>query len=136
MTPLTLGLIALIFTAFGVMTPEIFAHPHHQITVNQINDEIALETVTTTMIVPNNTDLKWATIKGTVSDPVDWYPVIIQLYKNDEPVRFAQIDLKGDNSYEYQFQIRDYVDNSILNIFDGRYTVKISAVVYHNPHMD
>ena len=116
--------------------PGVFAHPHHNVTITQLNDEIALETVVTTMTVPQNTDLQWATMKGSVSDPVDWYPIIIQFYKDNEPVRFAQVDLKGDNSYEYQFQIRSLDSGSVLDIFEGEYTVKVSAVVYHKDHIN
>ena len=118
----------------GLLIPGAYAHPHHEIMVTQINDQIALETVTTTMTIPDDQNLKWATMKGMVSDPVDWYPVIIQMYKGGEPIHFAQVDLSGDNSYEYQFQIRNSENGSILDVFDGQYTVKISAVVYHTPH--
>ena len=119
-----------------MIIPDSSAHPHQEITINQINDQIALETIVTTMTIPENTDLKWATMKGTVSDPVDWYPVTVQFYKENQPIHFAQVDLLGDNSYNYKFQIRNLDDGSMLNIFEGEYTVKISAVVYHNPHSD
>lgn len=118
----------------GLSLPGAYAHPHHGVSITQINDQIALETITAAVSIPEDQNLKWATMKGMVSDPVEWYPVIIQVYKASDPTRFAQVDLRGDNSYEYQFQIRNPGGGSHLDVSEGEYTVKISAVVYHTPH--
>jgi len=118
----------------GLSLPGAYAHPHHGISITQINDQIALEAITTTVSIPEDRNLKWATMKGMVSDPVGWYPVIVQVYKASDPIRFAQVDLRGDNSYEYQFQIRNSDGGSIPDVSEGEYAVKISAVVYHTPH--
>lgn len=101
-------------------------------TIIPLNEEISLQKVVTTMHIPVDNTFPWGAVKGSVSNPVERYPVIIQIFKGEDPVHFAQVDLKGDNSYEYKFRIRN-VDNQtgeIIKIFEGEYTVKIFKVIH------
>ena len=83
------------------------------------------------MSVPDDNKLPWGTVMGDASDVAERYPIIIQFYKGEDPVHFAQIDSKGDGSYEYKFRVRSLDSNSgeFVNIFQGDYTVKIYKVI-------
>ena len=101
------------------------------ITVSPINEEVSLEKTVTTMTIPQDNILPWGAVVGAPSDYVERYPVIIQFYKGVDPVHFAQVDVKGDGSYEYKFRVMDIDNNSgeIINVFEGQYTVKIFKVI-------
>ena len=121
---------------FASSAPYSFAETQETIPLGVEGDEsLSLEKTTTTMSVPKDNTLPWATVKGTVDDPAQGYPVIIQFFDQtsleDEPVHVAQVDLKGDDTYEYKFRIRDVDLNTGIatNIFEGDYTVKIFKVV-------
>ncbi len=103
----------------------------NNISVKPINEKVSLETTITTLTVPENNTLSWGTVYGTASDVVERYPVIIQFYKGDEPVHIAQIDTKGDGSYEYKFRVRnlDQSTGEFKDIFHGEYMVKIFKVM-------
>ena len=103
----------------------------NEITVTPINEKISLETTITTLTVPENNTLPWGTVYGSASDVSERYPVIIQFYKGDEAVHVAQIDTKGDGSYEYKFRVRnvDTQTGQFTDIFQGEYTVKIFKVI-------
>ena len=103
----------------------------NEISVSPINEKISLETTITTLTVPEDNTLPWGTVHGTASDVSERYPVIIQFYKGDEAVHIAQIDTKGDGSYEYKFRVRnmDQSTGEFTNIFHGEYTVKIFKVI-------
>jgi len=126
-------LIASIMTVFGIMmmAPGDVSAESGQITVTPINEEISLEKITTTMSVPHDNKLPWATVRGEASDYIERYPVIIQFYKGEDPVHFAQVDVKGDGSYEYKFRVRnlDSSTGEFVNVFEGDYTVKIFKVI-------
>lgn len=125
-------LIASVMTVFGIMAiPGNISAESNQITVTPINEEISLEKTITTMNVPEDNKLPWGTVVGDASDVVERYPVIIQFYKGEDPVHFAQVDTKGDGSYEYKFRVRNLDSNSgeFVNIFEGDYTVKIYKVI-------
>lgn len=83
------------------------------------------------MSVPQENKLPWGTVRGEGSDYVERYPVIIQFYKGEDPVHFAQVDVKGDGSYEYKFRVRnmDISTGEFVNVFEGDYTVKIYKVI-------
>ena len=118
-------------TVFGIMMiPNISAESNH-ITVTPINEKVSLEETVTTMYVPEDNKLPWGTVRGGADDVVERYPVIIQFYKGDDPVHFAQVDAKGDGSYEYKFRVRnvDAETGEAINIFEGQYTVKIFKVI-------
>jgi hypothetical protein len=103
----------------------------NEITVTPINEKISLETTITTLTVPENNTLPWGTVYGSASDVSERYPVIIQFYKGGEAVHIAQIDTKGDGSYEYKFRVRnvDTQTGQFTDIFQGEYTVKIFKVI-------
>ena len=67
----------------------------------------------------------------TASDVAERYPVIIQFYKEGEPVHIAQVDTKGDGSFEYKFRVTNLDQNTgeVTEIFHGEYTVKIFKVI-------
>ncbi|QLH04993.1 hypothetical protein C5F49_06430 [Nitrosopumilus oxyclinae] len=125
-------LIGTILTVLGVMMiPASSSAESNQITVTPINEEISLEKTITTMNVPEDNKLPWGTVRGDASDVAERYPVIIQFYKGEDPVHFAQVDTKGDGSYEYKFRVRSLDSNSgeFVNIFNGDYIVKIYKVI-------
>jgi hypothetical protein len=103
----------------------------NEISVTPINEKISLETTITTLTVPEDNTLPWGTVYGVASDVSERYPVIIQFYKGDEAIHMAQIDTKGDGSYEYKFRVRnlDQSTGEFTNIFHGEYTVKIFKVI-------
>jgi hypothetical protein len=133
---LNLFLIASIITVFGVMMIPggIFAETSESsVTVSPINEKLSLEKIVTTLIVPQDNKLPWGIVKGVPSDYVEGYPAIIQFYKNGEQIHVAQVDVKGDGSYEYKFRVRSIDNNTgeVTNIFEGQYTVKIFKVIHN-----
>ena len=125
-------LIASIMTVFGIMMiPGDISAESDQVTVTPINEKVSLEKTVTTMSVPEDNTLPWGTIRGGASDVAERYPIIIQFYKGEDPVHFAQVDAKGDGSYEYNFRVRnlDLNTNEFVNVFEGDYTVKIYKVI-------
>ena len=129
----SLFLMSSVMAVFAIMMiPEISAETNQNtVTVTPINAEISLQKTITTMSVPENNQLPWGFVTGSPSDYVERYPVIIQFYKGEDPVHFAQVDTKGDGSYEYKFRVRNLDSNTgeFVNIFEGDYTVKIFKVV-------
>ena len=128
-------LIASIMTVFGVMLiPGEISAETNQITVTPINDKVSLEETITTMNVPLDNKLPWGFVKGEASDVAERYPIIIQFYKGEDPVHFAQVDAKGDGSYEYKFRVGNMNSDTgeFVNIFEGEYTVKIFKVIPNN----
>lgn len=113
------------------MIPGNISAEPNQVTVTPINEKISLEKTITTMNVPQDNKLPWGTVRGHASDVAERYPVIIQFYKGEDPVHFAQVDTRGDGSYEYKFRVRSLDSNSgkFVNIFEGDYTVKIYKVI-------
>lgn len=97
---------------------------------NLMSENMTLKNKVAKVTIPDDPQLKWGFVKGDVENPVKWYPVIIQFFKEGKAVHFAQVNLSGGGSYEYKFQIRQ--DDSVRDIFDGTYTVKVYAVVYSN----
>ena len=106
--------------------------------VISIDGNIGIEKTTLTFSVPDDNNLPWAFVEGKIANPVLDYPVIIQIYDNDDQitgndvgaVHFAQADVSEDGTYEYKFRVKDIDGEKIVNIFEGDYTVKIFKVVY------
>ncbi len=99
----------------------------------------AIEKTTIQMNIPQGNTLPWAFVEGKVANHVADYPVIIQIYDNDDnqvsgnnvgAVHFAQTQLGPNGEYEYKFRVADNQDGQLVNIFEGDYTVKIFKVVY------
>jgi hypothetical protein len=101
-------------------------------TVTPLDSSTGLEKTMVPFSAPKNNKLPWGFVEGKIANPVEGYPVIIQIYKNSEAVHFAQADVNEDGTYEYKFRVRDVTDNKVTRIFDGDYTVKIFKVVYLN----
>ena len=108
----------------------VYAEPS-QTTVTKIDDEKSLEKTVTVMSVPEDNRLPWGSVYGKVNDPVQGYPVIIQFFKSieEDPIHVAQVNLKGDNSYEYKFRVLSIEGDSVTHFFEGDYQVKIFKVV-------
>jgi hypothetical protein len=133
-TKINLLIIASIMTVFVVMIApnDVIAETdQNNINVRPINDKMSLEVTTVTMSVPENNKLPWGKVWGTSSEVVERYPVIIQFYKENEAIHVAQVDTKGDGSYEYKFRARtvDHNTGESKDIFYGDYTVKIFKVI-------
>ena len=127
--------LAVMMSLVVFMSPsQIFAaESQNSVTISPINEELSLRKTVTSMNVPEDNTLSWGMVKGGASDYVERYPVIIQFYKEDAPVHVAQVDVKGDGSYEYKFRVRniDSTTGEAINIFEGQYTVKIFRVVHN-----
>ena len=135
-TKSSIFLIASIMTVFGIMMiPDDISAETHQniITVTPINEEISLQKTVITMNIPQDNELPWGIVIGGASDYVERYPVIIQFYKGEDPVHFAQVDVKGDGSYEYKYRVRNFDSDTgeFVNIFEVDYTVKIFRVIHN-----
>ncbi len=123
----SLVLMASIMTVFGIMMipADISAESNqNSITVTPINEEISLQETVTAMSIPEDNKLPWGAVVGAASDYVERYPVIIQMYKGEDPVHVSQVDVKGDGSYEYKFRVRSLDSNTgeFVNVFEGDYT--------------
>ncbi|HSF27700.1 MAG TPA: hypothetical protein VD699_05530 [Nitrosopumilaceae archaeon] len=97
------------------------------------DNSVVLQQKIIPMHIPEDNTLPWAFVEGKVINPAEGYPVIIQIYKDDEPVHFAQTDVREDGSYEYKFRARNVDGDRVINIFQGDYTVKIFKTVYVTP---
>ena len=136
-TKINLLLVASVITVLSIMiVPNAaIAEPNQNvINVTPINEKVSLETTITTLTVPENNTLPWGTVYGSPSDVAERYPVIIQFYKENEPIHIAQVDVKGDGSYEYKFRVTDVDHNTgeFTEIFSGKYIVKIFKVIPNN----
>ena len=133
-TKSSIFLIASIMTVFSIMMiPNGISAETNQnvITVTPINEKISLQETVTTMNIPQDNKLPWGVVKGSAFDYVEGFPVIIQIYKGEDPIHFSQVDVNGDGPYEYKFRIRnlDLNTGEVVNIFEGDYTVKIFRVI-------
>ncbi len=131
---LHLGLLAsLMFTLVILLYPND-AIAENTITITPINDEVSLKKTVIPMNIPKDNIFPWGVVRGQASEFAERYPVIIQIFKGEDPVHFAQVDLKGDGSFEYKFRIRDVDANTgeVTNIFEGQYTVNIFKVIPNN----
>jgi len=100
-------------------------------TITPITDEISLKKTVVPMNIPEDNIFPWGAVRGEASDIAERYPVIIQIFKGEDPVHFAQVDVKGDGSFEYKFRIRNVDANTgeVTNYFEGQYTVNIFRVI-------
>ena len=120
---------------------ESFAYPTEII---PISDSIGIEKSILQMNISKDNQLPWGFVEGTIQNHVSDYPVIIQIFDNDEyisgtnygAVHFAQTPVNNDGSYEYKFRVLDSNEDQTEVIFDGSYTVKIFKVVYLQSSLD
>ena len=103
-------------------------------TITPINDELSLKKTVIPMSIPEDNVFPWGAVRGQASEFVERYPVIIQIYKDEDPVHFAQVDVLGDGSFEYKFRIRnvDTTNGDAINLFEGQYIVNIFKVIPNN----
>jgi hypothetical protein len=120
-------LAALVLTITFGTAPNAIA----ETTITPINDEVSIKKTIIPMNIPEDNEFPWGAVRGQASEVAERYPVIIQIYKGDDPVHFAQVDVKGDGSFEYKFRIRnvDTDTGEAINIFQGDYTVNIFRVI-------
>ena len=121
-----------------------FAHPHPgQITINghthepqteitPLNGMIGLEKSTVFFHAPETNSLPWGFVEGKIANHVEGYPVIIQIFKSNDAVHFAQTNVEKNGAYEYKFRVLNSDNESTTKIFEGDYSVKIFKVVYLN----
>ena len=121
-----------------------FAHPHPgQITINghthesqteitPLNGMMGLEKSTVFFHAPETNSLPWGFVEGKIANHVEGYPVIIQIFKSNDAVHFAQTNVEKDGTYEYKFRVLNSDNDSTTKIFEGDYSVKIFKVVYLN----
>jgi len=89
------------------------------------NDGVQLtKTIVSMSIAPDNT-MPWAFVEGTVENHAEGFPVIVQIYQNDEPIHFAQTDVNEDGTYEYKFRARNIDGDNVVTVYEGNYEVMI-----------
>ncbi len=89
------------------------------------NNGVQLTQTNVSMTIPSDNTMSWGFVEGTVENHAEGYPVIVQIYQNDEPVHFAQTDVNEDGTYEYKFRARNIDGDNIVNVYEGDYEVKI-----------
>ena len=122
-----------IFTiVIGLNSPTAIAE--NTTTITPIDDKISIKKTVIAMDIPEDNTFPWGSVRGQASEFAERYPVIIQIYKGEDPVHFAQVDVEGDGSFEYKFRIRNIDLNTgvATNYFEGQYTVSIFKVIPNN----
>ena len=135
---------SILFTTVISKTNSIAEPIESQTEITPINNSMGIEKTTLQMYIPKDNKLPWGFVEGKISHYVADYPVIIQIFDNNEiitgnsvgAVHFAQTPVNEDGSYEYKFRVLDSEQGQITKIFDGSYTVKIFKVVYLYPNLD
>ena len=94
-------------------------------TVLSTNDGVQLTKTVVSMSIPSDNTMPWAFVEGVIENHAEGYPVILQIYQNDEPVHFAQTNVNEDGTYEYKFRARSVDGNNVVNVYEGDYEVKI-----------
>ena len=139
------SLIASILFTTVISNTNSFAEPiESQTEITPINNSMGIEKTTLQMYISKDYKLPWGFVEGKISNYVADYPVIIQIFDNNEiitgnsigAVHFAQTPVNEDGSYEYRFRVLDSNQGQLTKIFDGNYTVKIFKVVYLYPNLD
>jgi len=128
---MTLSLFGMLFSMSIFLTDMSAFAETSQTTVLKLDDETSLQQTVTVMSIPENNAMPWGIVKGKVHDPTQGYPVIIQFFKSLEevPIHVAQVNLKGDDSFEYRFRVLTADEGNITHFFEGDYYVKIFKVI-------
>ena len=79
------------------------------------NDGVQLTKTVVSMSIPSDNTMPWAFVEGSIENHAEGYPVIVQIYKNDEPIHFAQTSVSEDGTYEYKFRARNLDGNTVVN---------------------
>lgn len=139
------SIVASILFTTVISNANSFAEPiESQTEITPINNSMGIEKTTLQMSISKDNKLPWGFVEGKISNHVDDYPVIIQIFDNNGiitgnsigAVHFAQTPVNEDGSYEYRFRVLDSNQGQLTKIFDGSYTVKIFKVVYLYPNLD
>ena len=121
-----------------------FAHPHTgQVMINghthepqteivPLNGMIGLEKSIVFFHAPETNSLPWGFVEGKITNHVEGYPVIIQIFQANDAVHFAQTNVDADGTYEYKFRVLNSNNGDTDRIFEGDYSVNIFKVVYLN----
>lgn len=122
---MALGMLLLVipslssFSSEGLQwDPKLIASDNVVITENDIK-----------MNIPADNKLPFGAVWGNVINPAQGYPVIIEIYKDNKPVMFAQTDVKSDDTYRYQFRVYAVSGGQEIHVFSGDYNVKIFKAV-------
>ncbi|MBT3474402.1 MAG: hypothetical protein HOM82_03990 [Thaumarchaeota archaeon] len=86
---------------------------------------VQLTQTVVSMSISSDNVMPWGFIEGTIENHAEGFPVILQIYQNDEPVHFAQTTVNEDGTYEYKFRARNVDGNNVVNVYEGDYEVKI-----------
>ena len=118
---------SLLVLASTIMLSPTFADQTNEIISNDNN--IQLVKTTTSMHIPSDNMLPWASVRGTIENHAYDHPVIIQIYQNGDAIHFAQTNVNDDGSYEYKFRVRSVDGNNVVNVFEGDYEVRIFKTI-------
>ena len=88
-------------------------------------DGVQLTQTVVPMSISSDNVMPWGFIEGTIENHAEGFPVIVQIYQNDEPVHFAQTTVNEDGTYEYKFRARNVDGNNVVTVYEGNYEVKI-----------
>ena len=126
--------IVLVFALGIIVVGMPFATAESITTITPINDKVSLKKTVISMHIPQDNVFPWGAVRGQASDYAERYPVIIQIFKGEDPIYFAQVNVKGDGSFEHKFRIRnvDLETGNAINIFEGDYIVSIFRVIPNN----
>jgi len=125
-----------------IPTNSAFAHPHSgkimindhthqpQTEIISLNGMMGIEKSTIFFHAPEENSLPWGFVEGKITNHVEGYPVIIQIFQDDHAVHFAQTNVDKNGNYEYKFRVLNSDSENTNKIFDGSYLVKIFKVVY------
>ena len=113
-------------------TNAVFAHDHEpQTEIIPLNGLIGIEKTQILFHASSDNTLPWGFVEGIIANPVDDYPVIIQIYdESGKAFHFAQTNVNEDGSYEYKFRVSSFDGVQSTNVFEGNYIVEIFKVVY------
>ena len=89
------------------------------------NNGIQLTQTVVPMTISADNVLPWGFIEGNVENHAEGYPVIVQIYQNDEPIHFGQTDVNDNGTYEYKFRARNIDGYNVVTVYEGDYEVKI-----------
>ena len=88
-------------------------------------DGVQLTQTVVPMSISSDNVMPWGFIEGTIENHAEGFPVIVQIYQNDEPVHFAQTTVNEDGTYEYKFRARNIDGDNVVNVYEGDYEIKI-----------
>ena len=94
--------------------------------------DTSLVQTTISMNIPSDNILPWGFVEGVFENHASGFPVIIQIYQNDEAIHFAQTNVEDNGSYEYKFRVRNIDGDKVINVFEGDYEVRIFKTVNLN----